>query len=93
MYAISRRISGTEKQKNRSSPEAELAQAFQYLSQYRDNIPESKTALLLFKILQRVMTLSENPTLLRKTTLKVVDQIIKTEWFDWRNIKVKRTYR
>ncbi|KAI9263884.1 Fanconi anemia protein FancD2 nuclease-domain-containing protein [Helicostylum pulchrum] len=70
-----------------NSVEDELEQAFTYLSQYGDNVPQAKTALLLFNILQRLMVISENSTKLKKTALKVVNQIIIAPWFDWRDIK------
>lgn len=71
-----------------NSVEDELEQAFTYLSQYGDNAPQAKTALLLFNILQRLMVISENSTKLKKIALKVVNQIITAPWFDWRDIKV-----
>ncbi|GAA5812259.1 hypothetical protein MFLAVUS_005709 [Mucor flavus] len=70
-----------------NSVEDELEQAFTYLSQYGDNAPQAKTALLLFNILQRLMVISENSTKLKKIALKVVNQIITAPWFDWRDIK------
>lgn len=71
-----------------NSVEDELEKAFTYLSQYGDNLPQAKTALLLFNILQRLMVISENSTKLKKIALKVVNQIITAPWFDWRDIKV-----
>lgn len=71
-----------------NSPELVLEEACTYLSQYIDNVPQSKTALLLLSILQRLIFLSENSNRLKKTALKVVNQIITTRWFDWRDIKV-----
>ncbi|KAI8067238.1 Fanconi anaemia protein FANCD2 [Thamnidium elegans] len=70
-----------------NSVEDELEQAFTYLSQYGDNVPQAKTALLLFNILQRLMVISENSAKLKKSALKVVSQIIAAPWFDWRDIK------
>ncbi|KAI9366554.1 Fanconi anemia protein FancD2 nuclease-domain-containing protein [Pilaira anomala] len=83
IFAIASR---TGDQQN-NSPELVLEEACTYLSQYIDNIPQSKTALLLLSILQRLIFLSENPNRLKKTALKVVNQIITTQWFDWRDIK------
>lgn len=89
IHVISERISGESKQKRRSSPEVELEQAFQYLSNFSDCIPQSTTAVVLFKILQRLMLVSDqNSTQLKNNALKVVKKINSTSWFDWRDIKV-----
>lgn len=51
-------------------------------------MPQSTTAVLLFKILLRIMELSDNPLSLKQGALSVVNQIVSTSWFDWRDIKV-----
>lgn len=78
------------KQKGKSvSHTDEFEQAFYYLSQFGNNMPQAKTAVLLFKILQRLMTLSDQKSVrVRRDVLGVVKQIISTSWFDWRDIKV-----
>lgn len=76
------------KSKNLNTFETELKQAFQYLSQYGETIPQANTAVLLFRILQRLSSFSDSPSDLRSIALTVVNQIIGTEWFDWRDIKV-----
>ncbi|KAL4206758.1 Fanconi anemia protein FANCD2, partial [Rhizopus microsporus] len=86
IQALAERISGESKQ-NGSSPEAQLRQAFQYLCHYGANMPQSTTAVLLFKILLRIMELSDNPLSLKQGALSVVNQIVSTSWFDWRDIK------
>lgn len=74
-----------------SSLEADLDQACQYLAQYGETIPQASTALLLFNILRRIAFFSESPAVLRSTSLLVVNQIIRVDWFDWRDIKVITT--
>jgi hypothetical protein len=76
------------KLKKVSTFEIELQQAFEYLAQYGDAIPQAATAVLLFKILERLSSFSENSNDLKSIALIVVNQIISTEWFDWRDIKV-----
>jgi hypothetical protein len=66
----------------------QLRQAFQYLCHYGANMPQSTTAVLLFKILLRIMELSDNPLSLKQGALNVVNQIVSISWFDWRDIKV-----
>ncbi|RCH92843.1 Fanconi anemia group D2 protein, partial [Rhizopus stolonifer] len=87
--SIADRISGDSKQKKNSTTQDEdLQQAFRYLSQFGNSIPQSTTAVLLFKILQRLMTFSGQASAnLKRDALGVVKQIISTGWFDWRDIR------
>lgn len=60
-------------------------QAFEYLSNYIVGIPKATTAVLLYKILLRFMVLFSDID--SKYTLRVVNQIVSTDWFDWRDIQ------
>ncbi|KAL7326472.1 hypothetical protein PS15p_208812 [Mucor circinelloides] len=60
-------------------------QAFEYLSNYIVGIPKATTAVLLYKILLRFMVLFSDID--NKYTLRVVNQIVSTDWFDWRDIQ------
>lgn len=87
MHALAERISAA-KSKSASTLEADFNQACQYLAQYGETIPQANTAVLLFNILQRIAFFSESPAVLKSTPLLVVSQIIRVDWFDWRDIKV-----
>ncbi|KAI9470627.1 MAG: Fanconi anemia protein FancD2 nuclease-domain-containing protein [Benjaminiella poitrasii] len=79
--------------KDKQAPfKVELEEAFQYLSNYGAEMPQATSAVLLFKTLQRLMSFSEGDEAsasagMKQDTLKVVEQIITTPWFDWRDIK------
>lgn len=60
-------------------------QAFEYLSNYIVGIPKATTAVLLYKILLRFMVLFSDID--NKYALRVVNQIVSTDWFDWRDIQ------
>ncbi|OBZ85627.1 Fanconi anemia group D2 protein [Choanephora cucurbitarum] len=84
---VNRNTSGKQKGKSVASTNG-FEQAFHYLSQFGNNMPQAKTAVLLFKILQRLMTLSEQSSdQVKRDALGVVKQIISTSWFDWRDIR------
>ncbi|CAO3636846.1 unnamed protein product [Mucor hiemalis] len=91
VHALAERISAA-KSKSASSLEADFNQACQYLAQYGETIPQANTAVLLFNILQRIAFFSESPAVLKSTSLLVVSQIIRVDWFDWRDIKKQIPY-
>ncbi|KAG1473756.1 hypothetical protein G6F56_000766 [Rhizopus delemar] len=86
IQSLAERISG-ESKKTRTSPEIQIQQAFQYLSHYGENMPQSVTAVLLFKTLLRLMELSDNHISLKQGASTVAAQIVSTSWFDWLDIK------
>lgn len=90
IQSLADRISG-EPTKKRVPAEILLRQAFQYLCNYGESMPQSVTAVLLFKTLLRLMELSNNHINLRQGALAVVSRITSTSWFDWRDIKVRKT--
>ncbi|KAG0165038.1 Fanconi anemia group D2 protein [Apophysomyces sp. BC1034] len=67
--------------------ETSIVEAFQYLARFGDNIPESNTSVVLYKLLTRLMEISSNPGPLNKGAHSTVTRILTTDWFDWRNIK------
>ncbi|KAI8640921.1 Fanconi anaemia protein FancD2 nuclease-domain-containing protein [Parasitella parasitica] len=71
---VAERVSGKDPQ-----------QAFEYLSNYIVGIPKATTAVLLYKILLRFMALFN--VIDNKYALNVVNQIVSTDWFDWRDIQ------
>lgn len=85
IHAIASRISGEAK----VSPQQEIKQAFQYLSNFSENIPQATTAVLLFKVIQRLMVLTEESGVadVKEEALRTAKQIMTTNWFDWRDIK------
>lgn len=60
-------------------------QAFEYLSNYIVGIPKATTAVLLYKILLRFMALFSDID--NTYALRVVNHIVATDWFDWRDIQ------
>ncbi|CEP15345.1 hypothetical protein [Parasitella parasitica] len=74
IQVIAERVSGKDPQ-----------QAFEYLSNYIVGIPKATTAVLLYKILLRFKALFSDID--NKYALKVVNQIVSTDWFDWRDIQ------
>lgn len=60
-------------------------QAFEYLSNYILGIPKATTAVLLYKILLRFMALFNDID--NTYALRVVNHIVATDWFDWRDIQ------
>ncbi|KAK4518683.1 uncharacterized protein ATC70_008905 [Mucor velutinosus] len=60
-------------------------QAFEYLSNYIVGIPKATTAVLLYKILLRFMALFNDID--NTYALRVVNHIVSTDWFDWRDIQ------
>ncbi|KAL9550499.1 hypothetical protein MBANPS3_004705 [Mucor bainieri] len=60
-------------------------QAFEYLSNYILGIPKATTAVLLYKILLRFMALFNDID--NTYALRVVNHIVSTDWFDWRDIQ------
>ncbi|KAG1141804.1 hypothetical protein G6F37_006431 [Rhizopus arrhizus] len=91
IQSLADRISG-EPNKKRIPAEIQLRQAFQYLSNYGESMPQSVTAVLLFKTLLRLMEISNNHINLRQGALAVVSRITSTSWFDWRDIKKEIEY-
>ncbi|KAI8368444.1 Fanconi anaemia protein FANCD2 [Choanephora cucurbitarum] len=88
IIAISNRNTGGKQKGKSVASTSGFEQAFHYLSQFGNNMPQAKTAVLLFKILQRLMTLSEQSSdQVKRDALGVVKQIISTSWFDWRDIR------
>ncbi|KAI8982985.1 Fanconi anaemia protein FANCD2 [Pilobolus umbonatus] len=67
--------------------QVELTQAFHYLSQYCESIPQAQTAISLFNALQGLKSLSENSSEMKEDALRVVNTLLGTDWFDWRDIK------
>lgn len=59
--------------------------AFEYLSNYIIGISKATTAVLLYKILLRLMALFSDID--NTYALRVVNQIVSTDWFDWRDIQ------
>ncbi|KAI9258491.1 Fanconi anemia protein FancD2 nuclease-domain-containing protein [Sporodiniella umbellata] len=81
--SLAERISGESK----TRPEAQNRHAFQYLSNYGESMPQSATAVILFKTLLRLIELSNSHTSLRQGALVVATHIVSTPWYDWRDIK------
>ncbi|KAI8065299.1 Fanconi anaemia protein FancD2 nuclease-domain-containing protein [Gongronella butleri] len=63
----------------------ECKYAFRYLSAFQDNMPQFKTAVCLYKTLERMMHLSCSTQHLRKGTQRVASEILARDWFDWRD--------
>ncbi|GAN01786.1 Fanconi anemia, complementation group D2 isoform X2 [Mucor ambiguus] len=76
--AIAQRASADDADKNPK-------QAFEYLSNYITGIPKATTAVLLYKILLRCMALFNDID--NTYALRVVNHIVSTDWFDWRDIQ------
>ncbi|KAI8384780.1 Fanconi anaemia protein FANCD2 [Radiomyces spectabilis] len=64
-----------------------VVEAFQYLCRFGENMPQAQTAVVLFKLLERLRELSGDIVELSSGGHKVVQGILSTDWFDWRNIK------
>ncbi|ORX54485.1 hypothetical protein DM01DRAFT_1036446 [Hesseltinella vesiculosa] len=67
----------------------ECKYAFQYLAGFQENMPQFKTAVSLFKTLERMAQLSCSADLLHLDMQKVAADILGRDWFDWRECPVR----
>ncbi|KAI9304749.1 Fanconi anaemia protein FANCD2 [Cunninghamella echinulata] len=65
----------------------QFKEAFRYLSNFETNIPQMKSVIILFKTLERIMELSCNNEMFKDDAMKVVQDILSRDWFDWREAK------
>ncbi|KAG2226033.1 hypothetical protein INT45_002499 [Circinella minor] len=69
-----------------------IREAFKYLSNFSNNIPDATTAVTHYKTLKRIMVLSDNEMELKVNAHQVVTRVLATDWFDWRDIKKQITF-